>query len=199
MRIIGKIEKLNQIIVSDPSYEEDVTCRYEKTNINGIDWNVTIEINNVSEKIDGIQLNGLEFYILLNNPNKHCKLLKDGNFSYEAGNKITEIDIGIDTACVAFGINDAAENIRKEIDIWQPDDALKTLSDGLFGYVKEGKKDGSINFIYISGYLTDDTDYSTQDILNYITTQLQVKELYQEVNNVKFPILNDIDDIDYDI
>lgn len=200
MRVIGKIEELNQIIVSDPSYSKDVNCRYENTNINEKNWQTTIEINNVSEEIDGIQLNGIEFYILLNNPNQHCKLIEDGSFSYETRNKITEIDIRIDTACVSIGINNFADNIRKEVDEWQPDDALKTLSDGLFGSVKEGKENDKINFIWISGYFSDDTGYSIKDILDYITTQLQVKDLYQEIDSVRFPIINnDLDDINYDI
>ena len=64
MRYKGKIEKLDQIIVSDPIYGKDVDCRYERTNINGHNWNVNIEINDFSEKIDNIQLNGIEFLVL---------------------------------------------------------------------------------------------------------------------------------------
>ena len=200
MKIIGKIKELNQIIVSDPSYGKDVSCRYEKDNINGENWNVTIDIHNISEKIDGIQVNGIDFFILLSNPKQHCRLLEDGAFSYESNNKITEIDIRMDTACVAFGINNFADNIKEEIDEWQPEDSLKTLTDGLFGYVKEGKEDNQTNFIFISGYLDEDTGYSIKDITEYITKQLEVKELYQEINNDRFPIVdNNISDVNYDL
>ena len=30
LRYKGKIKELNHIIISDPSYDESVTCRYEK-------------------------------------------------------------------------------------------------------------------------------------------------------------------------
>lgn len=200
MKITGKIKELNKIIVSDPSYETKVTCRYENNELNAKNWNVTVEIHDVSEKIDGLQINGIDFFILLSNPKQHCQLKEDGSFSYESSNKIKEIDIGMDSACVAFGINTLADKIKSEKDIWQPEDSLKTLTDGLFGYVKEGKEDGNVNFIYISGYLDEDTDYSIQDVINYITTQLEVKELYQEINHVKFPVIDDdLNDINYEI
>ncbi len=200
MKITGKIKKLNKIIVSDPSYGTKVACRYEKNDLNAKDWNVTIEIHDFSEEIDGEQRNGVDFFILLNNPTQHCQLLEDGSFSYGSSNKVKEIEIGMDSACVAFGINTLVDKIKSERNIWQPEDSLQTLTDGLFGYVKEGKEDENINFIYISGYLEEDTGYSIQDVINYITTQLEVEELYQEINHVKFPIIDDnLDDINYEI
>lgn len=200
MRITGKIEELNQIIVSDPSHGKNVSCRYEKDNINGKNWNVDIEIHNISEEIDGIHISGIEFFILLSNPKQYCKLLEDGSFSYAASNKIKEIDINIDTSCVAFGINNFADNIKEEVGEWQPEDSLKTTTDGVFGCVKEGKENNQTNFIFISGYLDEDTGYSIQYITSYITRQLEVKELYQESNNLKFPVINDdLDDINYDL
>lgn len=200
MRYKGKIEKLDQIIVSDPIYGKDVDCRYERTNINGHNWNVNIEINDFSEKIDNIQLNGIEFFILLNNPNKPTYLNEDGSFRYQPDNKIKEIMIGMDTACIALGINNYANDIRDSKGDWQPDNSLNTLTDGIFGYVKEGTKDNTIDFIWILGYLDEDTGYSINEILDYICTQFEVKNLYREINNEKFPVIKDnLNDINYDI
>ena len=39
-----------------------------------------------------------------------------------------------------MGINEAADEIKDSIDDWQPECSLETLTDGEFGYVKEGKK-----------------------------------------------------------
>ena len=44
MRYKGKIRELNHIIISDPSYDESVTCRYEKDNLREKDWYVDIDI-----------------------------------------------------------------------------------------------------------------------------------------------------------
>ena len=45
MKYSGKIKELNHIVVSDPSYDKKVFCRYEYENINGKDWLVDLDIN----------------------------------------------------------------------------------------------------------------------------------------------------------
>ncbi len=199
MKFGGNIKELNQIIVSDPSYGDDVTCRYERKNINQKDMKINIEIHNYSEKIDGLQINGIEFYILIHKAEIPCMLKEDGSFSHYTSNKVTETDIGIDTACISFGINNFANDIRAAQKEWQPPLALKTLSDGLFGIVKEGKEDDEIDFIFMSGFLDEDTGYSIEDVLDYITTYLEVKNLYKEVGGIKFPVANNDKDITDDM
>ena len=199
MKFGGKIKELNQIIISDPSYDKDVTCRYERKNINQKDMNVLIEIHDYSEKIDGIQINGVEFYILIHNPKEPCMLKEDCSFTNYTSDKVTEFDIGIDTACITFGINSFADNIRKSQKEWQPPFSLKTLSDGIFGEVKEGKEDDKVNFIFISGFLDEDTQYSIDDVLDYITTCLEIKDLYKEINGIRFPVAKNDKDITDDM
>ena len=72
MKFEGKIKELNQIIVSDPSYDEEVTCRYERKNVNQKDMNVIVEIHECSDKYDEITINGVEFFILIHNPKEKC-------------------------------------------------------------------------------------------------------------------------------
>jgi len=122
-------------------------------------------------------LEGTDIFILLHNPKTHCELKNEGSFSYLSENKITETDIGIDTACVALGINKFAKEINNSTEDWQPDCSLRTLSDGIFGSVKEGKVGEDINFIWISGYLDSDTGYSFEDIIDYLERQLNITEL----------------------
>lgn len=199
MRFGGKIKELNQIIVSDPSYGKDTHGRYERTNVNGKDMNVDIEIHDYSEKIDGLQINGIEFYILVYNPKEPCMLKEDGCFSHYESDKVTETDIGIDTSCIAFGINGFADDIRAAQEEWHPPLALETLSDGIFGVVKEGKEDEKINFIFISGFLDEDTRYSIEDVIDYISTYMEVTDLYKEINGIKFPLVNNDKDITDDM
>ena len=178
MRYNGKIKELNHIVISDPSYNKDVSCRYERNNLNAKDWIVDIDMQKVNTPInDEINLEGTDIFILLHNPKTHCELKNEGSFSYLSENKITETDIGIDTACVALGINKFAKEINNSTEDWQPDCSLRTLSDGIFGSVKEGKVGEDINFIWISGYLDSDTGYSFEDIIDYLERQLNITEL----------------------
>ena len=178
MRYNGKIKELNHIVISDPSYTKDVSCRYERDNINAKDWIIDIDIQKVNTPINKeINLEGTDIFILLHNPKTHCELKNEGSFSYLSENKITETDIGIDTACIALGINNFAKEINNSIEDWQPDCSLRTLSDGIFGSVREGKVGENINFIWISGYLDSDTGYSFQDIIDYLERQLNISEL----------------------
>ena len=199
MKFEGKIKELNQIIVSDPSYDEEVTCRYERKNVNQKDMNVIVEIHECSDKYDEITINGVEFFILIHNPKEKCELKENGNFTYPKRNQVTRFDIGIDTACISLGINNFADDIREAREEWQPPFALNTLSDGLFGVVKEGKKDDKINFIFISGYLSEDTGYSIEDVVDCISTYLEVTDLYKEINGIKFPIVDSDKDITDDM
>ena len=107
--------------------------------------------------------------------------------------------IGMDTACIALGINNYANDIRDSKGDWQPDNSLNTLTDGIFGYVKEGTKDNTINFIWISGFLSEDTGYSIEEIMNYLSTYLEITDLYKEVSGIKFPIAKNDKDITDDI
>lgn len=184
MRYNGEIEKLNHIIVSAPSYDKDVTCRYEKTGMNEKDWEIDIDIENVEDRFYEYTLKGIEFYIFLVKNRNFAELGEKGSIKYLRGIKIEETEIGIDTACVAFGINEKADEIIKVQDIWQPEESIKTLTDGLFGTVKEGTKNDEPVFIWISGYITDDAGYSIQDIVDYIQKQFKVKDLTKEMERV---------------
>lgn len=196
MKYKGKIDKIDRIIISDPSYDKNVTCRYEKNNINGANWDVNFVIHDVSDKVsDSISINGIEFFVLLHKENEHCQLKENGSFSYYSKNEIKETDIGMDTACVAFGINKYANDIENSREDWQPDCALNTLTDGLFGYVKEGSCNNELSFIWFSGYITDDAVLSKEDVIDYIATQLEIKGLEKEINISE----KDKNDIDIDI
>lgn len=199
MKFGGKIKELNQIIVSDPSYGKDTYCRYEKDNINSKNMDISIEIHDYSEKIEGLQINGIEFYILISRSKEPCQLFEDGSFTHYEKDKIKKTEIGIDTSCVALGINTFADNIRKAQRKWHPPVALETLSDGLFGTVIEGMEDEELDFIFISGFLDEDTQYSIDDVLNYISTHFEITGLYKEVGGVRFPIANNDKDITDDM
>lgn len=182
MRYRGKIKELDHIIVSDPSYDEDVTCRYERNNLNEENWLIDIDINLVTTPItEEFDAKGTEFFLFLHKDKKLCGLKENGTISYLRGIKLNEIDIGIDTACVALGMNEKAKEIIEFRDDWQPECSLNTLSDGIFGTVKEGKIGDDVVFIWISGYLDEDTGYSIEDIIDYLQYQLNITDLSKDI------------------
>ena len=180
MRYKGIIKKLDKIVISDPSYGDDVWCRYERNNINEKDWKVELEINDYKHKYeDGITVKGIEFFVLMSKEKEDCVLKNNGSFSYLSKNKIKETEIGVDTACISFGVNEFADDIKNAIDEWQPEFALKTLTDGQFGYVKEGIENNQVNFIWFNGFLDEDTGYTKDDIIEYLGKQLKIEEMQE--------------------
>ena len=47
----GTIDRLDKIVISDPSYNEDVGCRYEKNFTNKCNLDVELNINEVDNII----------------------------------------------------------------------------------------------------------------------------------------------------
>lgn len=204
MKYFGKIAKIDNIIVSDPMYKADVYCRYQNDNVNMKDLNIQIVLNNTMEKYDDIEIKGTEFTVFISPQNSGYMLTEEGAFSHYERDKIKEIEIGVDSACVAFGINSYSDTIIQSQKQWQPPIALKTNGDGIFGKVWEGIYDNEIDFIAFTGYLGEETEYSNDDILNYIVTNLEVTDLQKEINNMRFPVFNetnknDKEREDYDI
>lgn len=184
MRYNGKIEKINHIVISDPSYSEAVCCRYEKDKLNESDWLIDFDINLFEEPlINDTTLKGTEFFLLLYKDKKICELKDNGTIRYLKGISLEETEIGMDTACIALGINENAKEINRSKEDWQPRCSLKTFTDGIFGTVKEGKIDNEIVFIWVSGYLDEDTGYSMQDIVEYLQYQFNITELSKNVEN----------------
>lgn len=182
MKCYGKINKINHIVISDPSYKKDVSCRYEINNLNEKNWLVDIEINEVEDKFDNIVIKGIEFYLLLHKNNDDC-IFKNKDFKYKKNIEIKNYEIGMDTACVALGINDKAKEIVESPEEWHPTYSIFTATDGYFGDVFEGKKADKVSFILINGYVCEDTNYKSNDILNYLVDQFEIVDLQIEKSN----------------
>lgn len=178
MTYSGNINEINQIIVSDPSYEKGVWCRYENENLSARNWNFNIEISEYNERVEDLDLRGIEFTLLLSNPNIRCRLTDKG-VGYPKSKIVDKFTIGMDTACVSLGINDVADKIRSEQDEWQPSTCLRTLTDGEFGTVFEGRNPNSdeVDFIVIMGYLDEDTGYSEENLVKYFEKNFAVENL----------------------
>ena len=113
MRYKGKIKELNHIIISDPSYDESVTCRYENNNLKEKDWYVDIDIKPTVDKIEDLTIKGTEFFLFLSKDRRLSELRENGAIRYLSGIELKETEIGMDTACVALGINEKADEIEK--------------------------------------------------------------------------------------
>lgn len=168
----GKIEKLDNIVISDPCYEKNVWCRYERENIKEKNWVVTIELEEEEEEIDGDEFKYINLNILLSK-NEFISNLDDI--------EISKTSIGMDTACIAFGINENADKIinsRIEYEL-QSNCSLPTASDGMFGEVTEFKKNDELKCIYIEG--TFDGDILTpKEILDYVIKQFEIVDLKKD-------------------
>lgn len=184
MKYNGKIKEVNHIVISDPSYGQDVSCRYDKNEINGKNWNVNISISEISVPMfDEINLQGIQFFVLLSKENEIKELDDNGSFAFHKRNKINDYEIGIDTACVSIGLNEFADEINNSGELYLTDMSLNTLSDGMFGTVKEGINNGEVNFVWISGFLDEDTGYSIEDIIRYLEYQLKIENLELEIED----------------
>lgn len=179
MEFKGICKVVDKIVISDPSYGEDVWCRYERTDIGGKDWRVQGFIKGVSEEIEcegeRFPVSGVEFVVGICAPGEHLILREDGSLLTNMSYQINEFVIGMDTACVGFGVNKQADDIKRCKGAWQPDCCLKTLTDGQFGNVVEGVFEDKVRFVVISGFLDEDTGYSLQDILDYLTSSLELE------------------------
>lgn len=172
MRFKGLVEKINNIVISDPAYKSGVWCRYENKNIKGNNWKAELELEEKEE---------IEISLLLKKNDNDCGF--DGDeITYSSDIQLEKYRIGMDTACVALGINDKAKEIIKSRGEWQPPCALKTGTDGYFGEVLEGKRNDEVVFLMIFGYLDKEWFYSVSDIFDYLKTQFELKDLKIEKN-----------------
>lgn len=172
----GKVN-IDQIIVSDPCYEKGVWCRYENDNLDAKNWDVDLIVDTYDEMVDGFNIKGIDIRMMLHDSILEPRM-KEGSFSYPRGFTLTEYTIGMDSASMSIGTNETADKIRAEHDDWYPTTALKTLQDGCFGNLYEGAgPNGNIGFIYLSGFLDEDTGYSIQDVLSYLENNMHIQGL----------------------
>lgn len=175
MKFSGICKSIDRIVVSDSSYKDDVWCRYENKNVNGQNWKVHGFITDYAEQIEGLDVKGQKVVVCLSAPDEYVELHEDGSFASYARTKIKEFTIGMDSACVGFGVNERADEIKARRDEWQPNCCLRTCTDGIFGKVFEGNCDDSTRFIVISGSFDEDTGYSQKDILEYLVSSLNIE------------------------
>lgn len=45
MNYKGKIDNIDYIVISDPMYEKNIWCRYEKNDVNAKNWVVNLDIH----------------------------------------------------------------------------------------------------------------------------------------------------------
>lgn len=196
----GKIKNLSYLIATDPHYDKNVSCRYERKFKNSKDWNVDFRITrrNYYDEYRGHKLNikGYAINILLTSSDKSkstygIKQQENGNIAYSKVLKCRDYDIGMDTAQVASGINDKAREISNYseaedktilgLDDYRPYFSIETLTDGSFGSVSEFSYSNEFYGINIFGWLDDDTGYSEVEIKNYFEDRLEIQNLKEIV------------------
>lgn len=179
MRFKGKIENINHIVVSDPSYKKDVWCRYEKEKLNEKNWIVDLDICPVEDKIENYYIKGTEFSLLIQKDKEDCEFDDKGDFSYLNDIEMKDYKIAMDTACIALGINNNAQEIIDSKEEWQPSCAIRTGTDGMFGEVSEGIRGGKLRFLLITGYF-EEGFIDENELFEYLKEQFEIKDLGKE-------------------
>lgn len=198
----GKIKKLEKIVMTDPHYKSDVWCRYEKKFDKIEDWQVQFLIRDYEDNLkwqnEDIKISGIEYAILFKRPDFKSELLDIERISYERGIELKKYQIGVDTAQVAFGANDRAEEIIEysqdidKLDVgellanYNPDFAISTASDGLFGNIQEGTKNGETQFIFLAGFFDEYAEIeNVKDLMSYFETQFKIEDIELETERLK--------------
>jgi len=201
MLVKGIIKDLNKIVISDPNYEMNVHCRYDRTIEKIEDWKAMLKINYCDKLLDkddeNSRFKGLEYDIVLSK--KDVKVKLKGNSLYSTTNMaVTTTEIGVDSAQIAFGVNEnAAEinehskyinddrlNVMTMLEEYNPYFAIQTGSDGYYGTVYEGKIDDEIKVIYMSGYLDDVATIDTEeDLKDYFVERLNITGIERKREN----------------
>ena len=185
-KYIGNIDNIEKIVISDPSFNEDNIGRFERDYNNKDNWKVELILNDIEDIIkyenDYIRTKGIEFLIILKKPElKELTIDINSNLSnIPKGLNINKTEVYMDTACVGIGVNNNANKLKATKNEWQPSCALKTLTDGYFGTVLEAKKEEKTEFIQITGYLDEDTNYTRDEIKNYLEKMMEIKDLRLE-------------------
>lgn len=198
----GKISNMKHLIATDPHYGSDVWCRYEKKFDKPINCDVDLIINNQDyyEVYNDYVLNmdGVSFTLLLRNADlpmidKTLRLKEDKGIIYSKLYEITKTEIGMDTAQVALGVNDKAKEIADyykdydndsiDLDGYRPYFSIETLTDGIFGDVKEYTYQGNLGGIIITGWVDGDTDYDEEKLVNYLKDRLEIEGLDKVYNS----------------
>lgn len=196
LKYVGEIKNLKHLIVTDPHYGKDIACRYEKEFSKPEDWEVNLLIikRNYYDEYNGhkLHITGFDISLLLVEKEKKktnfvVQLTDEGNIEYTRILKGKEYQIGMDTAQVALGVNENAKEISDyyksydndslDLDGYRPYFSLETLTDGLFGTVREFKYLSDYYGIAIQGWLDGDTKYNEEMIRDYFKERFQIQNL----------------------
>lgn len=190
MNYKGKIDNIDYIVISDPMYEKNIWCRYEKNDVNAKNWVVNLDIHPMEVEKDNYDVNCNEFSLLLKKEDKTCNIGENDTLIYSEDIKLNDYTIGMDSACVALGINDKAKEIIDSKEEWQPSCAIRTCGDGTFGTVFEGKEDSELesdSHILKNG---DKVEVSSCSINNDVggTTMIRNSRFKDEVDGMNLTI-----------
>ena len=151
-------------------------------NLKEKDWVVELQIDSFTEEYNGHNFDKVAFFMLLVNNKEFVKLKKYG-FKYQSDLEIKHYKIGMDSACIALGINENANEINESYNEWQPSCSIRTGTDGMFGDVSECKdKNGNLCFLFISGEFNGNL-IDEDTLLNYLKNQFEIQDL--KIKNIK--------------
>lgn len=170
-KVTARIEHLDGLAFSDPSYDRDVWCRYEHVGTID-DWEVELRAKEVTEKYEDMEFQTVAFSLALSRDAFTRDVVSVGEdlrtLSYIRGFEVVEVEIGMDTACVWCGVPGV------EPGGWQPEGSLCTGTDGSFATAYEFKKDGELYALVLLGEV-DPLFASPESLWEFFKEGLQAK------------------------
>ncbi len=151
--------KVNSLLISDPWYDTDVSCRYEKSNLNMNVFTIGLIERDYIHLKDNYQFHDSLLIINLENKNSLMKELSQKTYQ-----------IGVDTAEYQFKCNERTINI-------------KTMADGYFGMVTEHYYGDSaiLGSIEIELSVPDEIAMSQEEFIDSILSTMGINHYEMKV------------------
>ena len=183
------IKKLDGIVISDPSYNKDVWCRYE-SNIKDTNWNMVF--NSKKEKDNEYGFESIDFNLSIGNPKVLDKIeIENDSISYPASLKVKEFEIGMDTACFCCGS-------MKNYKLLEESMSISTGTDGMMGSVYEFKFPGQDNPVAIVFQGEIDADFiSEEELFKSFCSGFDANEINKNLDEIVYDAANKKKEISY--
>lgn len=175
-------------------YTKKDKIRFEHKSKIKQNYDIKIDLKDVSDEHEGIAYSGIEIDIMLIN-RKYVDttfpllVIEKDKVSYKKDLVLKkEYDIGIDSARIGYGVNGKAKildgsvynsySIDDLLDEYEPMYALKTGSDGYYGKAVLFKTIEDIPILLkTDGYITSDMGYTHEELKDYFIKQFEIKDV----------------------
>lgn len=175
-------------------YTEEDKIRFEHKSKIKQNYDIEIELKDISDEYEGIVYSGIEIDIMLIN-RKYVDTIfplltiENDEINYRKNLVLVEeCEIGIDSARIGYGVNGKAKILNGSVynshtiddllNEYEPMYALMTGSDGYYGKAVLFKTVEDIPILLkTDGYITSDMKYTHEELKDYFIKQFEIKDV----------------------